>query len=361
MNPVPASAPSPASFASLAKRIRGWTTNLLATALVAVLALAIGRQLISWWRVEPNGNGSSNQATSIALPDVGGGQALELGFGSLPYPLQCRTLRGDLSAATGALTTACRELAVNAPPLSGLGPAEQQLLALVSQAEPVERGPGSLEVFAAPQGMPVVVVTGTFPAEPEKQEQPGAFLPPLADGQPETQASSLKPVGTSQRRVVTWGLAAAAVEGEWNLYIAHAGQGRGNSPRSPDMATSPGTISPSAASADPATSSSGLPDLVPEPPGSKRSLSLRNAAGGGLIALAGPGQPDAWMAFYTDWFNHHGWQPIQAWQSAAGRWHARFRRSGEPGPVVADVQFGPSGGGLSGLISITAAEQAGDQ
>lgn len=372
VNQVPP--PEPASFASLSRRISGWTTNLLATALVAVLALAVGRQLITWWRVEPGSgdpaNGANASPGTVALADLSAGQTLELGFGTLPYQLQCRTLRGDQAAAVEALSAACRELAAGAPPLAGLGPAEEQLLAVASQAEPSARGPGSIELFAAPQGMPLVVVTAAFAEQPAKTDPPAALLPPLdqqiapvasdqpaaAEREPKTVAA--KPVGASRRRVVTWGLAASAQAGEWSLYIAHAGHGRLSSPRPPDTATSSGTTSPSAATTEPAHPGPSSTDMVPIPPGSQRSLSLEDAQGGGLIAFGGSGRPDEWTAFYADWFGRHGWQPVETWQPAAGRWHARYRHSGAS-PATVDVQFGPSGNGLLGLISITAARRAG--
>ena len=43
----------PADYSTLARRISGWTTNLLTAAIVIAIGLAIGWQITGWFREPP--------------------------------------------------------------------------------------------------------------------------------------------------------------------------------------------------------------------------------------------------------------------------------------------------------------------
>ncbi len=294
--PVNQVSPSqPPSFAAIARCITGWTTNLLATGIIVVLALVVGKQLVVWWQVEPGGSSGPGLASSVPLADVGAGGPLELDFGQMPYQIQCRNVRGDGRAATDALVAACRELAARGAAIfPDFGSAEAGLLKLAARSSPIARGPGEIEVFASGAGMPLVVVTSAATGG-----SGSTFSPPQ--------------LGAGQRRVVTWGLAAAAAESEWNLYVAHASCGPQRTTSSHDADRLPDTGSRDALSRD----------TVPIPPGSQRSLTVWDAHGGGLSAFAGSGRAEDWVVFYSAWFSQKPWIVSQPWRPSGGCWHAR--------------------------------------
>jgi hypothetical protein len=344
-----ASPTQPPSFAVIARRITGWTTNLLATGILAVLALVVGKQLIAWWQVESVGSSGPHPAAAVPLADIGAGGPLELGFGHMPYQIQCRNVRGNAQAATDALVAICRELATeNSAVFPDFGSAEAGLLKLAARATPVARGPGEIEVFASSEGMPLVVVSSA--ATGGSDAMPGG-----------TQVAPQ--LGAGQRRVVTWGLAASAAEGEWNLYVAHASR------RSQRTTSHDADRSPARTSQDGGSPGAVSRDTVPIPPGSQRSLAMWDAHGGGLSAFAGNGRAEDWVAFYSAWFGQQPWIVSQPWRHFGGCWHARYERAGSSGRETVDVQFGPNGpfgsggqsgretaAGLVGLISIAGAE-----
>ncbi len=128
---LPHAAKPAASFATLGRRITAWTSNLLATAVVLVLALGIGRQLIAWYRVEPEAAHSAPLDMTAGSLDLSGadGKPLELEFGSLAHQLQRRVVHGSWRDARQALIADCREHLADRP--LGVTPAESRLLARV--------------------------------------------------------------------------------------------------------------------------------------------------------------------------------------------------------------------------------------
>ena len=266
--PAPA---EPASFAAVARKLSRWTTNLLATALVLVLALGVGRQLVGWWRFEPGaaaaGGGpeedSSLGANEAWLPNT-------LAFGDSPYVIERREGHGDRAAAIEQLLAACREVASQAAvPLVAPGETESQLLAATAALEPLATS-GTTRYYGLGVGIPLVV--GIAPAAGE----PPDVSPPHQAPQPQQPAESLArtspPVaaepapamlGASRNRVVVWGLAAAAAAQDWSLYIFRQ-------------------------SARSASAQAQTPD-VPLPPDCQRTLALGDARGETLLGLAGGG------------------------------------------------------------------------
>jgi hypothetical protein len=357
-----------ASFAAVARRMTAWTTNLLATAVVVLLALCVGRQLIVWYRIEPVVTGP---AESVALANLGDGtEPLELEFGSLGYPLQRRVVRGSLEDATKALVAVCREHLLSAP-LAQFGPAEGRLLELCQQLTPVIHDPGGAEIFSAPQGLPMVVATRPFLSE--KSERP---LAPQAAIEPALQPARAADapagqLGATPRRVVTWGLATPAGAEEWHLYVAHAA-GDAASPAPVEIASKSAPGSTGTRLDDPQRAGEKQDALqrlvIPLPPGARRTLSVTDARGAGLSAIAGDGPASAWTAYYADWFRRR-WKASGDWQYENGVWRARFERAGEAPMAkagvgerrtIVDIEIMPDGvGGVAGFISVARANENG--
>ena len=99
-------------FAMLAGRIRSWTINLLATAIVLVGGLAIGRQVIGWWHeAAPDSAAADAVLAAASLPDLGPGQE----FWTRSGALKIEHVQGGLKDAVAAMQAFCRTAADAAP------------------------------------------------------------------------------------------------------------------------------------------------------------------------------------------------------------------------------------------------------
>jgi hypothetical protein len=291
----------------------------------------------------------------VPLEGLGlGEEPLELGFGDLPYQINRRTFHGADEAVRNALISRCRECAAASPAALPIpGSAEERLLKLTADMTPVAEAAGDLRIFAFEEGLPLVVGTMQIaqsdqPADStldSTQVQDAQQVRP--DGQPPDKAAAK--LGARRQRVVVWGLAAPAGDDTWNLYVAHA------------QRTSAGANSPHEMAATPDGASHGASALhaVPIPPGSRRSLAVRDYQGGSLSAFAGHGRAEDWVAFYGAWFRQRQWKVLEDWHPADASWLARYEQTGDLGRVTVDLQIATDGGaGLIGLISTAVAESS---
>ncbi len=208
----------------VARRLSRWTTNLLASGLILVLALGVGRQLIGWWRIEPSAAGP--QAAVDASLSGEAWLPSRLRFGDSPYEIEHRLAHGDRAAAIDQLAAACREQAASfAAPLPPLGEAERQLLAAVAELEPLATA-GPLRLYGSLYGVPLVVAVAapaeqdvvspanTRQTEPEKPAESAPGTESAAAAEPTAGA-----LGALRDRVLVWGMAAAAGADDWSLYL----------------------------------------------------------------------------------------------------------------------------------------------
>src|SRR5262245_55922383 len=92
------------SFLSVARRIRAWTTNLLATAIVLACGLAIGWQVTVWWRDQPKQpklNVDSDAKLALLT------QARE--FRTHSGSLKVQQTAGNAEEAVAAMCSLCRQ------------------------------------------------------------------------------------------------------------------------------------------------------------------------------------------------------------------------------------------------------------
>lgn len=154
----PSRLPAPGGYALVARRIGGWTANLLATAIVLVASLAIGRQIIAWWReVEPLA--AADAGLPAAAPE-------ELRWWTARGPLTREQVRGDETAVLAAMRRRCRE--VPAGPFSAgipaaAGPGEERYVARLANEQPVEQTE-DLDLYQ-PSGGPTMVVAVARPTQ----------------------------------------------------------------------------------------------------------------------------------------------------------------------------------------------------
>ncbi len=185
---------APASFATVARKVSGWTTNLLATGLILVVALGLGRQLIGWWRIEPDEVMPMLPADGPGLGDADASAPATLEFGDSPYAIERRSVRGDRAEALGQLLISCRQAAAQSdPPLAPPGDAEQQLLETVQHLQPLVRS-GEVRFYGPDAGFPLLIAVA--PAQSSGQHE----LPPDSLSAPENRAESLPDASRAGRR-----------------------------------------------------------------------------------------------------------------------------------------------------------------
>ncbi len=161
--PPAADSPTPAgSFGRLARRITGWSANLLATALVLVAGLAVGRQVLVWWYESP-----PEPLAAASNADLPPGMPGELRLWTTRGPMSLARVAGDRGAAIAAMRAACKSLE-SAPErhrgrsLQGdaiaqpLGPGEQRFLEKLAKMTPVEQTK-ELDLFVPPGEVTMVV------------------------------------------------------------------------------------------------------------------------------------------------------------------------------------------------------------
>jgi hypothetical protein len=180
------------------------------------------------------------------------------------------------------------------------GPAESKLVERLAGEKPAAEGPGNWQIHEF--GGPFPMVVGTRTDTPSSAGRKLAILP---------------------RRVVTWGLGIPSAENGWTLYTFHCGR-----------------------SSEPLL---GLSEL-PVPPGAAKTLTLRMAGGGALVAFQGPQEAESWKQFFEQWFHRRGWN-VGDWCKTGSSWHLGGRGGVGRESVTVDVQFGPkSEGRLTGLF-----------
>ena len=151
----PSRPPAPGGYALVARRVGGWTANLLATAIVLVASLVIGRQVLSWWR-EAEPAAAANAAASERLPDAA---PQELRWWTARGPLTIAQVRGDEAAVLAAMRRRCREApagSYSAGISVAAGPGEEHYVARLANEQPIEQT-GDLDLYQPSGGLAQVV------------------------------------------------------------------------------------------------------------------------------------------------------------------------------------------------------------
>jgi hypothetical protein len=167
-----------ADFGTLARRINGWTTNILTAAIVVALGLALGWQITGWFR-EPS---AASPATTIAnahvnLPEI----ANEHEFLTSSGLVRVQRQNGTPSEAIEAMRTFCREKLPTSEPRA-IGPGEAAFVKQLMAEQPLEESP------------------------------------PVALFQPPGQATMVVAVDRDLQRIVAWSFASPTPSGGWSLY-----------------------------------------------------------------------------------------------------------------------------------------------
>ncbi len=134
-------------FSRVARRLAGWTSNLLVSAVVVMVGLVFGRQLTSWWAFDAKRPAGSTLPTVMVAPNPLGddGRMHQLEFGDLPVRLGRRTIAGDTATVLAGLRAECRRaVEQGSPTRRDPGPEERKMLEGTAGMVPVEQVPGTV-------------------------------------------------------------------------------------------------------------------------------------------------------------------------------------------------------------------------
>ncbi|MFO7908401.1 MAG: hypothetical protein ACQESR_04025 [Planctomycetota bacterium] len=337
----------PGGLAALARRIMIGSGNLLATAVIVILSLTFGNQVLRWWREEtPKGSGPASLAVD-RLEGLGDPRRPHLlAFGDLPLSFERTVFEGTEQAALAELRAKCRALAIqfDGDRQQGL-PVSDDFLRRLDESEAVEQGNGWRILQ---QGGPVISVVALHDV-PHR-------TPVSKDRAPEITES-----------VVSWGLGlrapatgreAEASRSRWTLFTCSAHRQSVDSDLDGSQCDS-AMASASDGSTDCANGAlnrgsltgGGADPPVPLPPRSQRTLGMRIQGGGGLVGFVSRER----LAFNREFFEEHlegrGWAREFGWAKMGKGLHARFRTSKTR---VCDVQLQEkTDGGTRGILTLT--------
>lgn len=313
-----ASTSSEASKKSLAARVAGFGTNILASGLILILGALGGQHALHWWSI------ASSTAESDPLRQVVGPEVVQrrrladgtaddplshkLAFGDYPLLATRSELHGDTQDVLARLRADCRSMAdrikrVDRTP----GPAERQMLKGVRQLEAVESS-SHWRMYQIEAPLPMVVTV---------------LDQPLRDA-----AGQDRNIASVESRVVSWGLAFPAVTDEeppndrWTLFTLTAENPRNNS--------------------------TGQLRALPLPPQSRRTMSLQGKSGAIMVGFRGTGSAHAWQMFYNQKLTGPTWTPTSNWRHDGPTWQRSFT---SPRGGRLDVQLiEEADGSLNGLL-----------
>jgi hypothetical protein len=271
--PEPAASPdrpcaATRDFAHLAKQLTVWSSRGIVSAAIIVAGLAFGRQVLQWWGVDRDPS-PSPPSQSLALGALGDpAQEHRLEFGGSDWSLSRATVRASDAKLLAELEARCAAVIASSPvPATEPGPSELALLSRVAATKPACEEAGQWQLFALDSAFPMALGTRWVAST----DRPPAEW-----------------VAKTRRRVVTWGLAVPAGGDVWTVYTFHTA-----SLRRDDAA---------------------IASDLPIPPGGRKTLAIRAADGGAVVAFQGPDRPGQWGEFFDAWLAAHGWKATSPWQ-----------------------------------------------
>jgi hypothetical protein len=301
---------APSGFALLASRISSWTSKLILTGVILVAGLGFGRQVLRWWAAD-DPERMPAPAMSAGDRDGLGDEMLEhvLQFGDSPWSIRRQLVSGSLAEASALLRRRCRAATESATTPEG-PPTDQErtFLASLEGMQPRQQEPGKWAMYQLDELVPMVVGV--------RARRNSSTLSGGSD------------IAQDDRRVVTWGLAVPASEGNWTLYTFVGA--------TPTVGAGPG----------------GEP--IPLPDGCRRTMSMRVAGGSGIVAFRGAGSPRPWKEFFDRHFENLDWKADGGWQRTGSLWSRRYAESNAAGAAAVEVQFGADASGRQrGLLVVS--------
>jgi hypothetical protein len=183
-SPPAAESATPAAsggYGRLARRIGGWTANLLATAIVVVAGLGLGRQVLVWWNETtlPSAAATDAAAEKRLSPDV---LPADLRLWTTRGPIEIARVYGDRDAVLTEMRHKCQSLDVGQSNPAEMGPGERRFLERLAKLAPVEQT-NDLDLYAPDESVTMMVA-----------------------------------VSRQRRRIAAWSFALPVEEAAWSCY-----------------------------------------------------------------------------------------------------------------------------------------------
>ena len=311
---------SPTGYARTGKLITAWTSNLLATAVVIIIALVAGKHLVSSFGTltqEANDSPLSSELVQ-AWPTL---ESCALQFGNSNLELQRDSLSGSRDQVVGFLRAKCRAILEKGDLVVGeQGSEESKLINELLEKQtlkPVEQNSGRWRIFEienAKVNSPLPLVIGI-----------------LDNGSIE--ATSKK------SRLAVWGLALRSSpendKGKNKVVKDNDPQGSTDDIEHPRIETENWTSFVGRA-AVPTALNQLKNDLIPDD--SQRTVSIAGVDGGSLIGFKG-GDLDQTTAFFDRLASNRSWKTTQRWRKSAGSVSARYELPKESPAQAVQVQL----------------------
>ena len=317
-NPPSANADESISSPTLSKRITGWTSNLLATAVVVILALTVGRQLVSYWSASDNVPASSSNLVE-AWPIL---ESCALQFGNSPYQLQRTQMMTTNEGVLDSLSQDCQRL-------------------LTEQAAPVGRPTeAELKMIEASTGLvPLAEEKGEWRIFSVDQSVGGIELPTVLGIRDDLRNEQ----GEAESRLVVWGM---ALKGQ-TIQPPDPVENKG----SPDLPAAANWTTYVCRSSDQNQIEVAIPST------SRRTMSISDSRGAQLTGFAGGSAEEA-KQFFDDWSVDHQWRQIGAWQKSGETIMALFEANSDNPESIGDgqqirIRLSSDRETLRGLISVS--------
>jgi len=188
----------------LARRITGWTSNLLVTFLILAAGLAFGVQVLVWWKNAPDESKPQGKSAEDSFAVDAWAE-----FRGTGNHLRCLTVQAEEAVATRRCEDVCLASAEAAGVPSGLPTlAEQGVLEKLASISPIRESPRGVLVYRYPGDFRLWVGVKV------PKEAPGDSRPPMSENDDSTGGSPL-PSGS---RIVAWTFLLPAGEREWTIY-----------------------------------------------------------------------------------------------------------------------------------------------
>lgn len=288
----------PTQVDGLGSRITGWTNNLLATAVIVVIALTFGSYLVS--------NYQADEAPVISAsieslwPEM---EACTLQFGDMPLQILRGEFSGDYAALMQYMEDQCRrELVTRPDPTRELGDAETEMLNRLGTEKPADQDDGKWRIFHV-------------------ANVPGSNQLPQVVGIRDDCNNQSK----LHSRMVVWALAVPQTEESWTTYL---GRSVTNDPEQKFVRS-----------------------LIPVD--AKRTMAISSGNNSAIIGFQGS-EPDKIRRFYDELAQSKNWKLETPWkQSGDNSWTARFRAKLETGLRGIQVQFQSNHNRTRGIIRLS--------
>ncbi len=291
------------SYSSVAKRIFEWTNNGIATAVILLVALVGGRQLISLWQTG-DADLSRSAAPIMAWPTF---ESCAIEFSNQPYQLKRLHLRMSSEALLAELIRQCEIVLEESPqPANSPTTSESSMLTGLREVLPQKSRPGHWRIFCGEDAAPIANTATPNPGD-STQFNSGTPRLPLAIGIRDNCS------GDYPSRMVVWAIATQDATNDSGSYST---KDRVNDRESGwTIFVCQSTIESS--------QSGESRNSVPLPPASRRTLAVTDPAGGQLIGFSGGDLPTA-RQFFSNYAIKHRWRVDPDWQNVGESWQVCF-------------------------------------